>query len=192
VTAVDISQEMLDVFQEKVKNLPEAGRNLNIICLDIDSFLDREELSSYDCVTIHSVLHHLPHYSDTIRRVSKLLSNGGLIYISHEPLQKKKDIAAHVSRFLEKVDSIPLRLWMLFHRITPREHSFSDYHVQTGIDDKQLSNLLSDCGFEIIVCRKYTPWKTKFIDILARLMHIRPTCFKLLARKRCQRIIVTD
>ena len=185
VTAIDISQEMLDVFQENIKNIPEAGRNLNIICLDIDSFLDREELSSYDCVTIHSVLHHLPHYSDTIRRVSRLLSNGGLIYISHEPLQKKKDIGAHICRFFEKVDSIPLRLWMLFHGITPRDHSFSDYHVQTGIDDKHLANLLSDCGFEIIVCRKYTPWKTKFIDTLAHLMHIRPTCFKLLARKQC-------
>jgi len=183
VTAVDISREMLDVFREKIKNLPEASHNLSLICLDIDGFLAKEELSSYDCIVIHSVLHHLPHYSDTIRRVSKLLSNGGLIYISHEPLQKK-DIGTHIYRFLEKIDSIPLRLWMLFHGITPRDHSFSDYHVQTGVDDKHLANLLSDCGFEIIVCRKYTPWKTKFIDTLARLMHIRPSCFKLLSRKQ--------
>ncbi len=107
VTAVDISQEMLDIFQEKVKNLPEAGHNLNIICLDIDSFLAKEELSSYDCVMVHSVLHHLPHYSDTIYRVSKLLSNGGLIYISHEPLQKKKDIELIYTDSLRELTAFP-------------------------------------------------------------------------------------
>jgi ubiquinone/menaquinone biosynthesis C-methylase UbiE len=189
VTAIDISSEMLDILSEKVKNIPEVSDNLSIVCLGIDKFLDRsdgtrnDKLPLYDCITMNSVLHHLPNYSNTIIKASRLLSKGGLMYISHEPLQKKKDIKACIHEFLGKIDYIPIRLRMLFHGIAPLDYSFSDYYSQYGFDDIHLSNLLCDQGLEIIFRRRYSPWKTRFIENISQLMYIRPNCFKLLARK---------
>jgi len=185
VTAVDISQEMLGILQEKVKGLPENHYNLRIVCENIDSFLtSTEEISQYDCITMNSVLHHLPRYLNTITAACKLLPNEGLLYISHEPLQKKDGIAAHIHKFLVKADNLPIRLWMLAHRIAPLDYSFSDYYTKMGFDDREILDMLNDLGLKIVFCKKYSPYKTQLVRFLNRFMRVSPTCFKLLARKQ--------
>ena len=190
VTAIDISEEMLDILKKKVKHVPEAGSALCIVCSDVDSFFARlaqgksGELALYDCVIMHSVLHHLPNWSSIIESASEFISDGGLMYIAHEPTKRRKDSWGRMGRFLNKLDSIPTRLWMILHGISPLDYSLSDYYAGIGFDSEYLTNLLYDCGLRFIFHKEYCSYKTRFAEILGRLVRIRPNCLKLLARKQ--------
>jgi 2-polyprenyl-3-methyl-5-hydroxy-6-metoxy-1,4-benzoquinol methylase len=81
VFAVDISAEMCKILQMKYKNYLEAGK-LTVLNSAVEelSFIRGE----FDVITGYSVLHHLPNYVDTIRRLSVFLKKGGVMYLDHE------------------------------------------------------------------------------------------------------------
>jgi 2-polyprenyl-3-methyl-5-hydroxy-6-metoxy-1,4-benzoquinol methylase len=81
VTAVDISTEMCNVLKTKYKSFLETGKLLVLNLPMEDISFDRGE---FDLITCYSVLHHLPDYVNTIKRLCFYLKKGGVMYFDHE------------------------------------------------------------------------------------------------------------
>jgi len=79
IVCVDISPEMLAVLREAT-GLP-AERTVSS---DIDSYLDVSD-ERYSLITMSAVVHHLPDYETTLRRLFDRLVEGGVMFITHEP-----------------------------------------------------------------------------------------------------------
>ena len=81
VTAVDISAEMCVILKKKYKTYLEAKKLVVINSPMEDVSFDNDE---FDLITCYSVLHHLPDYVDTVRRLCVFLKKGGVMYLDHE------------------------------------------------------------------------------------------------------------
>ena len=138
VTALDISQRMLDILRSKVPNALK-GR-IHIVCEDADEFLLQEK-GYYDVMCFSSVLHHLPNYLATLNLAISKLNPGGIIYIVHEPLPSEKVLR---SRVLETIDSYLNYLHMRRKRMAPPifNYSLTDVHSKRGIYLKSLMTLM--------------------------------------------------
>jgi SAM-dependent methyltransferase len=149
VTALDISTTMI----KKVKSfLPvEIAANLNIIETDIDTFLS-QPAGTYNLVTMSSVLHHLPNYLETLENLVDIVSVGGFLYITHEPL---KDVLIKKDPFFRKI------LWQMDYlcylvkrrgsikSINGVDWRLSDYHLYKGLKHKKVKILLMRKGFKV-------------------------------------------
>jgi len=81
VVAVDISQEMCAILQEKYDNYVKSNK-LKIINSAIEN-LDFDA-GKFDLITCYSSLHHLPDYVSALKSLSTFLKKRGVIYIDHE------------------------------------------------------------------------------------------------------------
>lgn len=80
VTAIDISPEMTAILKRKYKTYLQSQK-LTVINSPIENLnFDTE----FDIITCYSVLHHLPDYAASLRKLSTFLKKGGVIYIDHE------------------------------------------------------------------------------------------------------------
>jgi len=95
----DISPGMLEQAKQVLLNSSiQAKTFFHIIKSDrID-----ELPGKFDLVTMNSVLHHLPDYKSTLRKIDSMLLPGGLLVISHEPNKRhfRHPIVGPLSRFL--------------------------------------------------------------------------------------------
>jgi ubiquinone/menaquinone biosynthesis C-methylase UbiE len=81
VTAVDVSAEMCAVIRKRHKTEIEAGK-LTVINSPIEAVSFR--IGEFDLIACYSVLHHLPDYVGTLRKLSLFLKKGGVMYTDHE------------------------------------------------------------------------------------------------------------
>jgi SAM-dependent methyltransferase len=81
VTAIDISAEMCQILQRKHKQSLQTKR-LAVINAPIEDA--RFSMGEFDLICGYSVLHHLPDYEDSLRRLSVFLKKGGVMYLDHE------------------------------------------------------------------------------------------------------------
>jgi ubiquinone/menaquinone biosynthesis C-methylase UbiE len=82
VLAVDISDAMLQRARESVaEEFPGASVDYRNAPIDALELLDR----SFDCVTMNSVLHHLPRPDRLMANVARWLAPGGFLVLAHEP-----------------------------------------------------------------------------------------------------------
>ena len=81
VTAVDISAEMCTILQRRYQSFIENNK-LSIVKSPIENLAF--DIGKFDLITCYSVLHHLPDYTTTLRRLSVFLKKGGVIYVDHE------------------------------------------------------------------------------------------------------------
>jgi len=80
VVATDISPEMCTILKKKFAGyLPDKLTVINSAVEDL-SFSP----GKFDLITFYSVLHHLPDYPSTLRKVCGFLKKGGVMYIDHE------------------------------------------------------------------------------------------------------------
>jgi len=81
VTASDISAEMCAILKHKFKK-DIADKKLVVI----NSAIEHVDFKAdeFDLIACYSVLHHLPEYADTLKRLSGFLKKGGVMYIDHE------------------------------------------------------------------------------------------------------------
>jgi 2-polyprenyl-3-methyl-5-hydroxy-6-metoxy-1,4-benzoquinol methylase len=138
VTALDISQRMLDILRSKVPNALK-GR-IRVVCKDADEFLSQEK-DYYDVICFSSVLHHLPDYLATLNLAISKLNSGGIIYIVHEPLPAGKVLR---SRVLGAIDGYLNYLHTRRKRMTLPTFNYylTDIHSKRGINLKSLIALM--------------------------------------------------
>jgi ubiquinone/menaquinone biosynthesis C-methylase UbiE len=87
VTAIDISEVMLEQLRKKVANLPEPiSKRIQYIHGGIES-LEILPQNSFHLVCESSVLHHVQNYVSFLQLSHKLLIPRGVLYIGREPLR---------------------------------------------------------------------------------------------------------
>jgi len=167
VTALDISQRMLDILQSKVSNT--LKRRICVVCRDVDEFL-AEEKEYYDVICFSSVLHHLPNYLATLNLAISKLKPGGIIYIVHEPLPFERVFR---NRVIEAVDGYLncLRIHRKRMTLPSFNYSMTDVHSKKGIRLKSLMVLMQKRNMNIMMLNEYAPHKTWICSILAELLH---------------------
>jgi 2-polyprenyl-3-methyl-5-hydroxy-6-metoxy-1,4-benzoquinol methylase len=142
ILALDISDEMMAILKKKTAD------KLKYKVSDIDSFLASNK-KKYKIITVSSVLHHLPNYSQTFSKLLEILDDGGTIYITHEPFLRKNKQSKFIkflSNAIRKIDHLLYILRGVFLILTgnlkylERDCSISDYH--TGDRSIRLDNLI--------------------------------------------------
>jgi ubiquinone/menaquinone biosynthesis C-methylase UbiE len=86
VTAVDISQEMLNRLRRKAAAITKGS--LETVYSDIDSFLQSVS-QRYDVVCSSSFLHHVPDYPATYQAMAGVCSEESIIYTAFEPRARR-------------------------------------------------------------------------------------------------------
>lgn len=155
VLAVDISEQQLTQLRDKCKGLP--GR-LEVRCADIDAVLNEDK--HYDIIVANSLLHHIPDYSDLVRRASSRLSCGGVFFCFQDPMWNhsisRRD--ALISWFVYtgwrlKQGDVFGGVWRRFRRMfgvysADSIHDNTEYHaVRDGVNQDEIVNILSREGF---------------------------------------------
>lgn len=178
VTAVDLSQPLLDLLAVRARPL---GSACTIVCEDLDTFLaGRKQLP--ELVTMSSVLHHLPDPWKTLDTICNLLPTGGCLYLTHEPTDCPAPLMVQLLYFCDRV------LWNLLH---PRlcalgrsiDYSISDYHARKGFGPAAMQTFLAAKGMTINRIRLYGASR---FPLLARLTNALgdKRQMTLIARKR--------
>lgn len=154
VTAVDISSEMCRILENKFKEYL-ASKKLVIINSPIEDITF--ETNSFDLITCYSVLHHLPDYLETIRRLSVFLKRGGVIYIDHEisPFYWINESSA-LADFVKLVyfHSNPLLNTLCFNimgvNIPSLDYGLSDYWHQKEhpLNHKEIESIFREEGYD--------------------------------------------
>lgn len=149
VTALDISTSMI----KEAKNTltVDTASRLTIIESDIDNFLSGKK-REYSLVTMSSVLHHLPDYLETLEKMIEIISAGGFLYITHEPL---KDVLIKRDSIFRKI------LWQIDYlcylvkcrgsveSIDGVDWRLSDYHLYKGLQHEKVKSFLMKKGFKV-------------------------------------------
>jgi len=170
VTAIDLSAEMLEILKKKHTS---HFRDKQIVAIagDIESIeLPYEDFS---VITAYSVLHHLPDYSKTIRKLASLLRKGGIMFIDHDPsphLWDMSSVQTVISRvkiscdyFLNKIS----RQKFIGQVDIPRfDYSWADYWCskEHHLDHKLIQCTFKDLGFESANREDYYLNRTDFLN----------------------------
>ena len=93
ITAVDISQEMVNIAKEK---FPQE--NVRVLCADIEAANLTEK---FDCIMVYNAFPHFPDPENLILVLSGLLKDGGTLTIAHG--MSRKQIDAHHKGAASKV-----------------------------------------------------------------------------------------
>lgn len=134
VTALDISPAMIARLKGKV------GGQCELICKPVDDYLASSPKEQFDLITISSVLHHLPFYTETLKQCIRLLVPGGAIVIMHEPLSgySKKTDPVWVRALSAFSNRLSLRLARQSSANVYIDYTYSDYHASSGISPDDL------------------------------------------------------
>jgi len=130
VSAIDISAEMCKILKMKYKNYLEA-KKLIIINSPVEDLSFKKD--EFDLITGYSVLHHLPDYIDTIKKLSFFLKKGGVMYLDHE---------ASPSYWKSESNNIAHLVKLLYFHSNPLLNSL--YFQIMGINIPSLDYTLSD------------------------------------------------
>lgn len=186
VTAVDISPDMCRKLSQKQASMLKCQR-LKVLNINLDK-TDLQE--QYDLVTGYSVIHHLPNYIKTIKKLANLVKSGGILFFDHEPPPQTS--AYQFNRTLEnavlkahyfvdeKMNSAYLKLK---HAKLPKiDYQKADFH--THLDWQGITQLLNQLGFLVQVTPHYVD-DTRFNTPLSYLRKkiLRANSAMLIAKK---------
>lgn len=156
VLAVDISPEMCVALRKKCSN-----KKLHILCTNID---EDEINKQFDLVACSSVLHHLPDYKKTLKKLIKQVKVGGIIYIDHEsPANQKRkfNFAEFLLLFLYgKVTEVCQKLYL--HGVKTPHLDYTKADINPNLDYHALLGILWEEGFKILKCEDYYSQETWF------------------------------
>jgi len=151
IVCVDISPEMLAVLRAAT-GLP-AERTVSS---DIDSYLDASD-DMYSLITMSAVIHHLPDYETTLRRLSDRLVEGGVMFATHEPCRTPFYPGGVRRSIVKTIRTIDYYIYVLRYllligagklRYIGRDCSWSDYHTgPRAIDPTRLDELFA--GYDV-------------------------------------------
>lgn len=75
ITALDISQKMLDAAKEKY-----GDKRISFICGDISSFVCED---NFDCVIVHNAFPHFLRQKEALENLEHLTKKGGTLTVAH-------------------------------------------------------------------------------------------------------------
>jgi 2-polyprenyl-3-methyl-5-hydroxy-6-metoxy-1,4-benzoquinol methylase len=199
VTLTDISQEQLNIFEQKAAAHRARAR---VVCGEIASFLV-EHTGEFDLIVFSSALHHLENYGAVLKFCLGALRPGGLVFTIHDPTAAKNrrllarvilrldylafkcldnaaDLPAAVGRRLQRTISGAQRDEMQINEATMG--LLAEYYATGGIDDLMLVDDLRGAGFEIIWHKRRAGGRYSLTRKLVEWTGEK-TEFELLARK---------
>jgi len=158
VVATDISKRMLEVVRKRFGQF----NSLSLLLCDAESLPLRREIA--DLVSVSSVLHHLPRPFNSITEISRVLKEGGFLYVTREPnlqrLRRFFDFFDHavVQRLVKLMRQLPF-LKFNFHEsdkiVEGLDYTKVDVHYSTGLHVEHLAEFLRSKSFEVISAYSY-------------------------------------
>jgi ubiquinone/menaquinone biosynthesis C-methylase UbiE len=199
VTVVDVSDDMLDLLQEKART---KGYTPTLIRGSIERFLAVAN-QTYDLVAFSAVLHHLYSYSSVVARAIEHLRPGGIFYSNYDPVSPRRplwsrgfdsfdiavakilfdpgDVLPGIGRRLRKLF---LQNDSMFCRAVASAGDLAEFHAGTGVDDKQILKLLQTSGFSIVKHQRFATGRTAVVRFLNERLRLLES-FKIIARRDC-------
>ncbi len=183
VTAQDISAAMLERLKEKHAAAVAAGR-IKLALGDIDTFLTLTD-KRYALIAASSVLHHLPDYAETIRRLTERLVPGGSLLLFHEPMGRASGVFERLLRRLDwKLAWLYVISWddLMALRQTDLDYEMADYHESHGFDEGRVRATLKAAGLTVVAAERYATAQTALVRWIFRWFYP-PRTWSLVARK---------
>lgn len=151
---VDLSEDMLSVAYtdhlQKRENLKLVrGRIADLPFPD----------NYFDVVSAYSVFHHLPEFSGPIYEMSRVLKEGGVIYIDHEPVKRDDFLVKLYTKFRDMLngnfaDGLPP-----YEETGGIDREYCDYQIHHGenggIPTDSILKLCKTHGLEPLVNERY-------------------------------------
>ncbi|MBS3815498.1 MAG: class I SAM-dependent methyltransferase [Hadesarchaea archaeon] len=158
VIGVDISDEMLSKAKKKQENNGSDSQLVRGKAAKLP-FPDNH----FDVVTTYSVLHHLPDFSEPISEISRVLKDGGVLYIDHEPVDREKLAVKSYIKFCDMLNGEHPEGLPPYAEMDGRE--LCDYHLhhgeECGIPTSRVIELCENAGLNVINTRKYLSYGTR-------------------------------
>ena len=119
IHAIDISQRMIDIAEEKAEK-NEIG---NLKLYKTDLFNGEFEKNSFDVVLAVNILYFLKNAPENISRIYKLLKPGGLFISATDCLGEKISLLNRIKHFLSRIGILP---FMKMYSISELEDLVTD------------------------------------------------------------------
>ncbi|MGB8779816.1 MAG: class I SAM-dependent methyltransferase [Candidatus Bathyarchaeia archaeon] len=150
VIGLDISRGMISICKSK-----GLGKKANFLIGDVEKLPFQE--GTFDIVTMHAALHHVPSRPRSFRQIYRVLSKKGIMYIDHEPnsrrfrrgLEKPKrvlDFIAGLRIRKSKTRATRSNAQVLF----PSKYRIADIHQEEGFYSLEARRELEAIGFSAI------------------------------------------
>ncbi len=156
VLGIDLSEDMLSEAKSKYS---EEG--LKFVRAKASS-LPFED-NNFDFITAYSILHHLPDFSEPISEMFRVLKDGGVIYIDHEPINREKFFVKSYIKACDVLNGESNEGLPPYDETEERE--YGDYHIhhgeEKGVPTSKITDLCEYEGFKIIKTREYLPYGTE-------------------------------
>ncbi|MGA2683082.1 MAG: methyltransferase domain-containing protein [Candidatus Bathyarchaeia archaeon] len=158
VTAIDLSPEMNKILKLKYSK-DVVTRKLQILNLNIDKV---QMEGDFDFVACFSVLHHLPDYIGTLRKLARLIRKGGVFYLDFEPAplfpeRNPRFILNRAVKFSHYFTrSLLNRLYFWSVNLPKLDYSKADVYADSGdLDYELIINVLREEGLRIVKFYSY-------------------------------------
>lgn len=169
VLGIDLSQEMLSRAREKcaVDNGNGNGK-MNLIRGQASDLPFPDD--SFDIVTSYSVFHHLPNFSDPISEISRILKEGGIFYIDHEPIKRENKWVKFYLKFCDVLNDGLSSGLPPYSGEDGIDREYCDFHIHNGDDaglpTSKIVDLFEENEFEIIENKSYLSYGSKKKNLL--------------------------
>lgn len=185
VTGLDLSQEMIQVFEESIPE--ELKPKARLVVGDAEEFLLQNQ-DDFDVIVLSAILHHLFDYESVLRQICARLSSGKILLVFFEPLKQEvhSSFKFAIHRALSWLDEKLYRSEMKVKSIPvlDDEYHHSDYQRQFGgIDPNRVDQILRNEGLKVLKVEKYCARRYGLHAWLANsLLHTQNT-FNLFAKR---------
>lgn len=164
VTVVDVSSDMLEILQSKVRSARYQAEFIND---SIEAYFAASQ-RQFDVVAFSSVLHHLYSPLDAVKQAAQRIRSGGFFYSVFDPvppsstfaaacfgsfdtvlaklIHDRKDFFPGVARRLRKLTAATD---VIHGRPVVSSGDLAEYHARTGIDDRLIARTLQENSFSV-------------------------------------------
>ena len=185
IIAVDLSKEMLDIFEDSV--LMGGESSVELVKKEAMEFI-QESLSKrigYDVVAVSALLHHLVDVEVFVSTACELVRPGGFLYIAFEPL--KQEVKSRTRYFWHRVirsldeNLFALSLWI--RGIASEKKGLADYQLAFGGVDP--CSVVGSLGSDFVVSSlsKFCVRRSSFLALVSDRVIKSENSFSLIARR---------
>jgi 2-polyprenyl-3-methyl-5-hydroxy-6-metoxy-1,4-benzoquinol methylase len=197
VAVVDVSPDMLNILSRKCQAWHSRP---SIVNQTLETYFS-ETSGSYDLVCFGSVLHHLHSYLKVVNLAADRVRPGGFFYSNFDPvIPKRRFLADAVTSMdtlaakiqydpadvfpgiLRRLKKLAMKPSPLHRRSVASLGDIADYHSESGVDDCQILDILSQERFTILEHLRYGTGRTSPIRIINHFCHFSES-WKILAQR---------
>lgn len=169
VVGIDLSAEMVAVLRRKLTASALQDR-ADLRIQGVEQFLEHPD-GRFDIVAMSSVAHHLPDYVASLTSLGRLITNGGMLYLIHEPAHRN-EMARRALPLRRAWSVVPRALDRVLVNIGSRnthgtfdwndqDTRFADFHYhRDGVSVAAIQHALSEHGFSLTAEMRYNAHRT--------------------------------